>query len=173
MASEACSISLLCKKTVLAEKKEPLLKTTYHPTFNVEAIFTKSRDKRTTPCPHCGKQVEYQAFRYEFSLKKTLRWPALITMVGVLFFFLTIYLIGFGEWETETAMLYFGAWSFIALIFGLGVLVFQFLRYLAFYTKNKYKYIFAITEGHVLGPRHLLKDGRVGASWRNLPTHVE
>ena len=173
MASEACLIPLLCKRTVLAEKKEPLLKTTYHPTFNVTAEFAQSRDKRTTPCPHCGRQVEYKAFRYEFSLKKAIRWPALITVVGAVFFSLTIYLIGFGGWEAETAMWYFGAWSLIAFVIGVSVLVFQFLRYLAFYTKNKYKYIFAITEGHVLGPGHLMKDGRTGASWRNLPPQVE
>jgi hypothetical protein len=173
MAPEVCLISLLCKRTVLAEKKEPLLKTTYHPTFNLNADFAQSKDKRTTPCPYCGRQVEYQAFRYEFSLKKALRWSALVAVVGALFFSLTIYLIGFGGWEAETAMWYFGAWSLIALIFGVGVLVFQLLRYLAFYTKNKFKYIFAITEGHVLGAGHLMKDGRVGANWRHLPERVE
>jgi hypothetical protein len=169
MASDASVISLLCKKTVLAEKKEVLLETTYHPTFDITVEFGDSRDTRTATCPHCGRQVEYRAFRYEFSLKKGLRWPAVITLVSILLFSLAIYLLAFGGWETEPAMWYFGAWGIIGLFFGVGLIVFQALRYLAFYTKNKYKYIFAITEGHVLGPKHLMKDGRTGATWRHPP----
>jgi len=169
MASVASIITLLCKKTVLAEKKEVLLKTTYHPTFDISVNFGDSKDTRVTKCPHCGRQVEYKAFRYEFSLKKALRWPALITVVSILLFLVAIFLLAFGGWEIDPAMWYFGVWGVVGFFFGIGFLIFQVLRYLAFYTKNKCKYIFAITEGKVLGPRHLLKEGKLGASWRYPP----
>ena len=169
MASHTFSMLLLCKNTVLAEKKEVLLKTTYHPTFKVEAEFGESKDTRKKACPFCHKQVKYKAFCYEFSLKKALIWPGIIIVAGILLFGLAFFLFVYGGWDIDPAMWYFGVWGIIGFFGGIILLAIQVGRYLVFYRKNKHKYIFAITGFALTAPKHIMKDGDVKASWRHPP----
>jgi len=171
MSQHATSILLCCKRTVLAEKKEivwgGIKTTTAHPTFQINVEFGEPKGKSSSVCPHCGRGVSYQAYRFEFSLRKALKWPGALIAVSILFFLSALFLVAFGGWDMDPAMWYFGMWGIIGFFFGVGLLIFQVLRYLTFYTTNKFKYVFAITGWR---SEHFMMDHRRGASWRQPPS---
>jgi len=172
MVPHVANILLYCKKTVLGKKEEitwgGLKTTTAHPTFRVNVEFGESKSKCSSVCPHCGKVVKYRAYRFEFSLRKALKWAGLLIGGSVLLFLLAVFLIAFGGWEIDPAMWYFGLWGTVGFFLGVGLLIFQVLRYLTSYTKNKFKYSFVITGW---GSRHLIMMNHMkAASWRHPPS---
>ena len=172
MPNQISTVRIACKKTVFAEKKEPLLRITTHPTFTVDAVFVDTKSWRgagnkSVPCPYCHKIVKYKAFRREYSLKKAAKWAGLLLGISTMLFVIT-FLVYFVGWNIETAMWYFGMWSIIGFVFGFGLLIVQILRYLAFYRKNRYRYMFYISTG--LSSQHLVAQNmRNRASWKKLP----
>lgn len=108
VSQHSANILLYCDKIIKSEKlditwKQGITKTTYHPTFQLKVEFGDSKDKLTSICSHCGKQVKYKAFRTEFSLKKALKWAGLIMAISVLLFSLGLFLYVFGGWELDPA----------------------------------------------------------------------
>ena len=145
-SQRSTNIMLYCEKTVTSKKldvnwKEGIKKTTYHPTFGLKVEFGDSKYKRTSICPHCKKQIGYKAFRSEFSLKKALKWAGLIIVVSVIPFSLGLFLYVFGGWELDAALTYFSIWGLFGFIFGMGLLIFQVIRYFTSYSKKKYNTI--------------------------------
>lgn len=171
MAHPVSDILLLCKKTVLAKKEEVvwggIKTTTFHPTFRINVEFGESKRKNSFTCPHCSREVKYRAYRFEFSLRRALKWVGLLIGVSIVLFLLAISLMAFGGWDVDPAMWYFGVWGVVGLIFGVGLLIVQVLRYLIFYTKNKYKYTLEISEWR---SEHFMMDKKKRASWREPPS---
>ena len=171
MSQNSIDILLYCEKTTLAKKTELIWgaagkkTTTTHPTFPISVEFGESKATRYAKCPHCQGEVGYKAYRFEFNLKKAMKWAGLLIGVSLVLFFLAIFLMAFGGWEVDPAMWYFGAWGLIGFFLGVGLLVVQLLRYLTFYTKNKVKFIFALTG---FSTKHLMMDHRRGSVWRKL-----
>jgi hypothetical protein len=110
--------------------------------------------------------VHYKAFRREFSLKSSLKWVGILLVISVLLFLIALYLFAFGGWSIDPAMLYFGMWGIVGFMLGIGLLIGQTLRYLLFYRKNKYRYVFTISE---LRSQHVTLDDQKGAVWKQLP----
>lgn len=177
MSYQTSKVSVICKKTVLGKKTEfkygvALKKTTTtYPTFKVDVEFVEKKgwrgvEKKRFTCPFCKKVVQYKAFRREFSLKKAVKWIGALFGISVLLFMIAFYLFGYGGWSIDQAMWYFGMWSIIGFIVGMGLLIGQILRYLVFYRENKYRYIFSISE---LGSQHLTPNMYKRSSWNQPP----
>jgi len=171
MSYPACSISLLCKKTVLGKKEEyfPELgvkkrTTTYHPTFQINVRFGELKHKKTFECPYCGEKVKYKSYRFEFSLKKALKWVAFLIGVSVILLILVPVSVSTFDLTTDRAMWYFGLWGFVGLVSGTAWLIIDLLRYVTLYRENKYKYVFQL-----YGTDHLMTNGKRAGSWRKLP----
>lgn len=167
MSHPVSNIVVFCTETVLGEKKEwgGVKTTTTHPTFRIEVEFGDSKSKKSFTCPYCNKEVKYQAYRFEFSLRKSLKWVAVVIGVSVLLFLIAFFLV-VGGWDVERAMWYFGLWGVVGFIVGMGFLVGQVLRYLIFYRKNEFKYVFVIREWR---NQHIMINNRKGATWREPP----
>ena len=176
MSNQTSSLSLICKKTALDERidvslREGIKKTTTYPTFKINVEFVDKKKWRGTNkesfiCPHCKKVVHYKAFRREFSLKSSVKWGGLVVGISVLLFLIAMVLFAFGQWDIDASMWYFGVWGIVGFVFGVGFLLAQTLRYLAFYRGNKYRYFFFISE---LRSQHVTLDEQKGAVWKQLP----
>ena len=174
LSNPTSSLSLICKKTALDERidvtlREGITKTTTYPTFKINVEFVDKKrgtEKKSFTCPHCKKVVHYKAFRREFSLKSSAKWAGLLIGISVLLFLIAMVLFVFGGWDIDPAMWYFGLWGVVGFIFGVGFLLAQTLRYLAFYRDNKYRYFFSISE---LRSQHVTLDDQKGALWKQLP----
>lgn len=166
--ADISKVSLFCTKTTLSENFDPgaLAKVTTRPTFKIDIKFDESREKKFLKCPHCGRDIGYKSFRWEFNLRRALKWPLLMVGGGTILFFLTVFLMMSG-WETEQAMWYFGMWGITAFVMGIIWLGIQVTRYLFFFRINKTRYVFSL-----LGTSHRLPSWRNGGSWRAPPTAI-
>jgi hypothetical protein len=165
---DTSEVSLFCTKTILSEKFDPgaLSKVTTHPTFKVEIKFDDSRKKKFLKCPHCGRNIGYRAYRWEFNPKKALKWLAILIGGGVFLFFLAIFLMMSG-WEVAQAMWVSGMWGIVAFILGISWLGIQATRYLFFFRADKTRYTFAL-----LDTRHRLPSWKNGGTWKSPPAVI-
>lgn len=166
--ADTSKVSLFCTKTTLSEKFDPgaLAKVTTHPIFRAKVDFDESRKKKYFKCPHCGRDIGYRAYRWEFNLRKSLKWPAILVSGGVLLFLLSIFLMMAG-WEVEQAMWVSGMWGIVAFITGISWLGIQVARYIFFFRVDKTRYVFML-----LGTSHRLPSWKNGGSWKSPPLSI-
>lgn len=157
---------MVCLNTVSAEKSEygGAVKKTSHPGFEIKVEFDESKKKKSFTCPCCGKDVGYKAFRYEFNLRKALKWPVILTGIGPILFLIGVFLI-MGGWSAERAVMYVGIWGVAAFASGLVLLLIQSMRYAFFYRKDKGRYIFSLSG---LSPGHVLLNWTTRGRWKTL-----
>lgn len=165
MSNSTAKILLVCLKTVSGEKYEygGVVKKTSHPGFEIKVEFDESKKKKSFTCPHCGKNVGYRTFRYEFNLRRALKWPTITTGFGVVLFFAGVFL-GMGGLTIDQVR-----WSWIGgfMLFTLGLtwLFIQSMRYLFLYRKDKHRYIFRLLG---ISPNHILLNWTTGGRWKTL-----
>jgi hypothetical protein len=165
--ADASKVSLFCKKTKLSERFDPgaLATISTHPTFEIKIEFDESRKKKFFKCPHCGKEISYQAFRYEFRTKGYLRWPLILIGAGVALFFAGVFL-GMGGLSMNQV-----GWTAIVgfMLFALGLtwLLVLLMTYFFFYRKDRTRYIFRILG--LSGSGHLLPSWKLGGRWKSPP----
>jgi len=165
MSNSTAKISMVCLKTVSGERLEygGVVKKTSHPGFEIKVEFDESKKKKSFTCSHCGGNVGYKAFRYEFNLRKALKWPAITIGLGVVLFFASVFLM-MGGLSIDQAG-WFAVWGFILFALGLIWLFIQCMRYLFFYRKDKGRYIFLLSG---LSPNHILLNWTKGGRWKTL-----
>ena len=166
MSNPTAKISMVCMKTVSGERLEygGVVKKTSHPGFEIKVEFDEfKKKKKSFTCPHCGKEVGYKAFRWEFNLRRALKWPAIAIGLGVVLFFACVFL-GMGGLSIDQVG-WLAIWGFILFALGLGWLLIQSMRYLSLYRKDKHRYIFSLSG---LSSNHILLNWTRGGSWRAL-----